>query len=438
MIAAIIIIAVSIAAMICIVLVKPSVKIKNFSLGLYWVVVLVGAVLLLACGLVDARYVGERLIANDAINPLKILVLFISMTTLSVFLDEIGFFKYVANAALKRAGTNQFRLFIYVYLIVSVLTVFTSNDIIILTFTPFICYFAANARIKPLPYLIAEFVAANTWSMFLIIGNPTNVYLATANGIDFATYLSVMALPTVFGGLVSFGIMLLVFGKSLREPLSPVIEDVLIEDKGLLGIGLFHLVACTVLLAISSYIGLEMWYVTLAFAVSLAVCTLIYKAFRRQKPVELWHCIKRAPWELLPFVLSMFIFVLTFEQYGITEKIGLLFGTENVLWSYGFGSLLVSNLINNIPMSVLFSSIAQTLEGTSRALAVYATVVGSNVGAFLTPVGALAGIMWSQILKEHNLKVGFLTFSKYGIITAVPTLAATLGGLALMSCIIPL
>ena len=39
---------------------------------------------------------------------------------------------------------------------------------------------AKNASINPIPYLAAEFVAANTWSMALIIGNPTNIYLVTA------------------------------------------------------------------------------------------------------------------------------------------------------------------------------------------------------------------------------------------------------------------
>ena len=35
---------------------------------------------------------------------------------------------------------------------------------------------------------MAEFAAANTWSMMLIIGNPTNIYLATSAGIDFTEY----------------------------------------------------------------------------------------------------------------------------------------------------------------------------------------------------------------------------------------------------------
>lgn len=89
----------------------------------------------------------------------------------------------------KKAGASQKKLFFLLYIVTSVLTVFTSNDVIILTFTPFICYFAKNCEIDPVPYIVTEFVAANTWSMLFIIGNPTNIYLATTYGVGFAEYL---------------------------------------------------------------------------------------------------------------------------------------------------------------------------------------------------------------------------------------------------------
>ena len=177
--------------MIMAVLFLPKIKLFNISLGSYWVVTVIGALILLICGTVDVGTVGGALIADTAINPVKILVLFISMTILSIFLDELGFFSYLASVALKKAGASQLRLFMILYVTVSVLTVFTSNDIIILSFTPFICYFAKSAKISPIPYLAAEFVAANTWSMALIIGNPTNIYLVTAAGGDFMSYLKV-------------------------------------------------------------------------------------------------------------------------------------------------------------------------------------------------------------------------------------------------------
>ena len=416
-------------AMILAVLFYPKISIGRLSLGSYWVVTLVGAVLLLATGVVDLRGVVDALLADTAINPLKILVLFISMTLLSIYLDELGFFRYLASVTLKRAGCSQTRLFFILYITVSVLTVFTSNDIIILSFTPFICYFAKNARISPLPYLAAEFVAANTWSMALIIGNPTNIYLVTAAGGDFISYLITMIFPTLISGTVAFFCLHLAFHKKLSQPIDAQPEEVKIDDRVSLLVGIIHLAVCTVLLAVGSYIGLDMWLVALISALSLLVFTLVIATVRKEAPVHTAASLKRAPWELIPFILSMFVVVESLNTNGVTEQLYHLLDTSAPVWSYGITSFLAANLINNIPMSVLYSSI---LSGGAVNAAVYATVVGSNLGACLSPIGALAGIMWSSILKKHDLKFGYLDFLKIGITIAVPALIAALAMLDLM------
>ena len=416
-------------AMIAAVLFFPKVNIGRISLSSYWVVTAVGATLLLLLGAVDIGTVGASLVADTAINPLKILVLFISMTVLSIFLDEIGFFRYLASVTLRKAGHSQIRLFLILYITVSVLTVFTSNDIIILSFTPFICYFAKNAHVSPIPYLAAEFVAANTWSMELIIGNPTNIYLVTATGGNFVSYVAIMMIPTLVSGLVAFLCLYLLFRKKLSQPMEATPEDVKIEDRFSLIVGLVHLGVCTLLLAIGSYIGLDMWLVSLVSALSLLTFTVVLSAVRKEAPIHTKACLERAPWELIPFILSMFVVVEALHTNGVTDFIyGMLSGSASV-WSYGITSFLSANLINNIPMSVLYSAI---LSGGATEAAVYATVVGSNLGACLTPIGALAGVMWSSILKEHHLKFSYADFLKIGTTVAVPSLIAALGTLSLV------
>ena len=123
MIAAIVISVLTCIAMILAVLFVPKLRIGKFSLGSYWVATLLGAFLLIATGTVKLHAVLGALVADTAINPLKILVLFISMALLSIFLDELGFFRYLASFALRRAGKSQMRLFLILYVTVSVLTV---------------------------------------------------------------------------------------------------------------------------------------------------------------------------------------------------------------------------------------------------------------------------------------------------------------------------
>ncbi|MCH5148947.1 MAG: hypothetical protein J1G05_06295 [Clostridiales bacterium] len=430
MITAIVICAVTVVLMISSILFLPKLRIKKLNISPYWLIALLGATVLLIVKSEHLAAVGQAMTANTAINPLKILVLFISMTVLSIFLDELGLFRYLASQILKRAKSGQIKLFIYLYITVSVLTMFTSNDIIILSFTPFICYFAKNAKINPIPFLAAEFVAANTWSMALIIGNPTNIYLATASGIDFLGYIKVSILPTVTAGAVAFLMLFLLFRKKLREPISGEPEVVAIEDKLLLWVGIAHLGVCTVLLAIGSYINLEMWLVSACAVGSLIIFNGVIAIVRKRKPKELSGCIKRIPYELVPFLLSMFTMIVILSEEGVTAQIANLLGSDLAILKYGATSFLSANIINNIPMSVLFSSIIGS--SASGAGAIYATIIGSNISAFFTPIGALAGIMWSSILSEHGYKFGYLSFLKMGLIIAVPTLCSALGVLCLI------
>lgn len=424
-----------IAGLVCVALVltvltNPSINIGKYHIRIfYWTAPVLGSIALLLFRLLPLPVMWEGLTSSGSINPLKILTLFISMTTLSIYLDEVGFFSYIAGISLKFAKTSQLRLFCVLFLLVSVLTVFTSNDIIILTFTPFICYFSKKAEIDPMPYLFGEFVAANTWSMMLIIGNPTNIYLATANGIGFGTYTAHMLLPTLFAGITAFLLLLMIFRKPLSQPISIKEEKPAIRDKGLVIIGLLHLVFCTILLILSSYIGLEMWYITLGFAVSLFLCVTIYKKKKGVKERVLLHTIMRAPWELIPFVLSMFLLVLTLDRYQVTTIISDFFGTDHLVWKYGIASFLSANVMNNIPMSVAFNSIVSHLSEADRLPAAYASIIGSNIGAYFTPLGALAGIMWSGILNKMGIPFSFRKYISYGIRISIPVLIAALLGL---------
>ena len=430
---AIIILAVTLSSLTASILFFPSVQIGKVRLDTYWVIAATGAFLIIVTGLVPLSEIWTQLTAQSEINPLKILALFFSMTVLSVFLDEAGFFRYLARKAVHLAKSSQLLLFVILYVLTAILTVFTSNDIVILTLTPFICFFCKNTGRNPLPFLVSEFAAANTWSMMLIIGNPTNIYLATSAGISFADYFKVMALPTVCAGLVQAVLIIFVFSKQLSEPLTPHEDDFKIECKTDLWLGLIHLGVCLVFLVISGYIHVQMWLISTICALSLFIFTLTAHAFMRRDVKCLSLSLKRLPWPLIPFVLSMFVLVICMNYCGIAKALGSFIGTKHIVMRYGILSFITANLINNIPMSMLFSSLPVGLPQGSYLQAIYATVVGSNIGAFLAPIGALAGIMFTNLTSKYDVKYGFLYFIKYGTIISIPTIAAALFVLSLLT-----
>ena len=414
--------------MILAIIIKPSFKIKNFTIQTFWIVTLLGAIVTLSTCQVDFSSLWDNL-TSGKMNPIKILILFISLSMISISLDELNFFNYLSTKALIKAKGNQYKIFFTIYILVAVLTIFTSNDIVILTFTPFIIHFSKKAKINPLPYLIMEFVNANTYSMLLSIGNPTNIYLAGSQDISFVYYLSKMWLPTLFAGLATLGIILLIFRKDLNKHIEDIeINDVKLNNKPLVVLNLIILGLTTISLVISNYINIEMWLICLIALICLTIVLIVHSIISKDT-TYLFDTYKRLPYNLIPFILSMFILVLSLKENNVISEI------QNVLdalsidkyaegFTYTISSTLFDNVINNIPMSVLYSSL---LEGKSE-LALFSTIIGSNIGAYLTPIGALAGIMWMSILKKYDLNFSFLTFMKYGIILVpISLIAATLG-----------
>lgn len=421
----------TIVAFIGSVLFLPQIPIgKRFKLKCYPFIPILGAGLMLIFGYVQMEGIISSFTADSSVNPIRILILFLSMTVFSLILEQTGFFEHISGVILQKSGHSQHKIFLALYAVISTLTIFTSNDIVILTFTPFICHFCRAAKIDAIPYLIMEFVAANTWSLLLLIGNPTNIYISGAFEIGFAAYLQTMLFPTIAAGLTSLVIMSLIFRKKLSGEITVKAEISPISDYPLMWVSLLHLGGCVILLAISQYIGFEMWLISLCMAASVILCSIVCLLVRRRGVRCVGRAIGKLPYEIIPFIVGMFVIVLALEENSFVEKTASLFAHDKTVLSFGILSFLSCNVLNNIPMSVLFSKI---LDVNASSGQIFATIVGSNLGAFITPVGALAGIMWSNLLKQNRVKLSTLRFIAMGILIGVPSVLAALGVLELLT-----
>ena len=433
MITSIIITILTCILLITLVIIKPSITIFKRKIDVFWLVALAGAILILLTKSLPLNVLIANLTNDSSINPLKIVILLLSLTMLSITLDELGFFEYIASLAVKKVNGSKYKLFFIFYILTAFLTIFTSNDIVILTFTLFICYFSKNAKINPIPYLVMEFVTANTYSMFFIIGNPTNIYIASSFNITFLEYARVMWLPTILAGLLSLGIMLLMFRKELNQKCDICeIEIKPVKHKFLSIISILHLATCTILLAISNYVRLQMWVITLIFAISLTIVLSLYSIVHKDLRT-ISHIYKRLPYTLCIFVLSMYTIVLSLDYHNISASVAQVIDTLSTsklvtTLIFGFSSTIVDNLINNIPMALCYTSLLSNLT-VNPLHAIYASIIGSNIGAYLTPIGALAGIMWMRILKEERVTFSFIDFVKNMFLIIFPVLFIALIGL---------
>ena len=170
-----------------------------------------------------------------------------------------------------------------------------------------------------------------------------------------------------------------------------------------------------------------MYLISLVSALSLLIISFVYFIVKKIILSKYLDILKRLPFELIPFMLSMFIIVLALNKQNIPSLISNYLNNGNEIINYGISSFLMCNVMNNIPMSVFYASIINI--GDLKAT--YSTIIGSNLGAFLTPIGALAGIMFTSLLKKYDVKYTFLDFIKYGVIISIPTLLVALFSLML-------
>lgn len=428
---------------------KPSINVgkkRPIQIPTYFFGVLLGAVIILLSGLLPWHTAILSIEGSHGLSPLGTLVLFLSMVFISIFLDQTGFFEYCAKLSLKYSKGSPKKMFFATFITVFILTIFTSNDDDIIIFTPFIYYMAKNAKINPIPYLFAEFFAANTSSIMLYTGNPTNIIIAGALGLDFAKYTYYMFLPTIAAGAVILFGLYFVFRKQISKGKKfsrHVNMSNIIRDKTGAAIGLSLLLGCIATLSLSSALRLDMWKVSLLFAMLTALAIISRRLYFRSKNISpenaslsFQRIFERMPWSIVPFILSLFVIVEALNLYMITANAGLFLSnaahSSPILASllYGFAAALSSNLINNIPMTIAFvPTIAQA--GTNSYAAALSTTIGSNLGANLTPFGALAGIMWLAITKTKGVKIKIAEFIKLGFPITMIALFASLSILGL-------
>ena len=99
------------------------------------------------------------------------------MMLLAEVARQEGLFDWLAALAVRSARGSAKRLFLIVYGVGTLVTIFLSNDATAVVLTPAVYAAATAARVKPLPYLLICAFIANAASFVLPISNPANLVI---------------------------------------------------------------------------------------------------------------------------------------------------------------------------------------------------------------------------------------------------------------------
>ncbi|PPQ69347.1 hypothetical protein CVT24_001642 [Panaeolus cyanescens] len=155
--------------------------------------------------------IRDGIVGTDNVKPYNILILFFSLAYMAITLDITGILQAAAFWVSNKGGNAGWKLFLYFYIMLTVLSVVLGNDPVILSGTAFLVYYTNVNNLNPDAWLISEFAAANTASMVLFLGNPTNVVICEGFRVNNAAFTAYTILPFVACSVTSFIALFLQF-----------------------------------------------------------------------------------------------------------------------------------------------------------------------------------------------------------------------------------
>lgn len=364
----------------------------------------------------------------------------ISIMIISLILDNIGFFKWAALTMVLTAEGSKIRLFLNFVLLGSLISVFFNNDGSILILTPII--YEAMRGIgfsykETIPFIFAAGYIADTASVPLVVSNLANIIAADTLSISFNEYLSKMLVPGIVIIIVITATMYLNYKKDLKgnfESIKVINPDDSVSDWILFNTGVFVLIFVIIGYFIGSFYKIPVSIISTVGAVVLLIHGLIRKSLNGK------DIIKKAPWSILIFVFTMYIIVYSLYINGlniyINEILLFLEGKSKIIISLGYGiiSTIMACFMNNLP-AVMVGAIgveSSSISEVTKEIVSFANVIGSDVGAKITPIGSLATIMWLNILNQKGVKISFKEYTLTSLRIITPALVIGLIILAIL------
>ena len=195
---------------------------------------LVADLFLLAILAIGRKEVHDGTVGANHIDPIDIMVFFITLAYIAISIDASGLIRYLAFKVLQKGGKSGNRLFFYLYSFFFILGSFIGNDPIILSGTAFLAYMTrVSSNIEhPRAWIHTQFAIANIASAILVSSNPTNLVLAGAFQIKFVVYTANMVVPVVGTAIVLFPFLLyIVFADPKLIPASIRMHELSEEEK---------------------------------------------------------------------------------------------------------------------------------------------------------------------------------------------------------------
>lgn len=353
----------------------------------------------------------------------------IGMMLLAEVARKEGLFDWLAAQAVRLAKNSAKRLFLIVYIVGTIVTVFLSNDATAVVLTPAVYAATRAAKVEPLPYLFICAFIANAASFVLPISNPANLVLFGEKMPPLLDWLRLFALPSAAAIVATYLALRVTQRHALDADVASVGDIAPLPSGGKLAAAGIALTA--VVLIGASAMGRDLGLPTF---VAGALVALVVLSVARTSPLAI---LKEVSWSVLPLVAGLFILVEGLNKTGVLPALARILkqsaaaSPQTTSWIAGVAAAVGSNLVNNLPMGLMAATTSQAAD--LPALVTGAILIGVDLGPNLSVTGSLATILWLIALRRESENVTTMQFLKVGLVVMPPALVLALAALLLIA-----
>jgi Na+/H+ antiporter NhaD/arsenite permease-like protein len=376
-------------------------------------IAMVGAAAMLCAGVLSMRD------AAKAVDYETIVLLFGMMVVVS-YLRISGFFA-LATDRIAAQFSGAYSLLAVVIVLSGILSAFLVNDVVCVALTPLVLHLCERLRRAPIPYLVGLATASNIGSVATITGNPQNIIIGSLSHISYLRFAARLAPVAAIGLALDFAVVALVYRRTLRQAADrPASEDEQARPRvhpRLLAKSL----AVTLIAVALFFLGQPIALVALAAAGVLML--------DRVRPDKVYGSVD---WPLLVMFAGLFVVVHAFEvtvvrAWGLERWHSLL---ESPVVLVSGLSVLLSNLVSNVPAVLLFKPLMDVMP--QKELAWLTLAMSSTLAGNLTVLGSVANLIVVENARRAGTELGFLEYLKVGVPLTLVTTAMGIAWLALV------
>ena len=262
-------------------------------------------------------------------------------------------------------------------------SMFVTNDVALLTFVPLTLVISKRTSTPMMETIILLTIAANIGSSLTPMGNPQNLFIYAHYGLNPTTFFNTVFSIAVLGIVALYFLIDRLHGKQLKVNLAPI------RVKNRKTAMIWGLVLAVIIMSIFGVISDQ-----IAFVVTLVTVFLFNKKL-----------LMKIDYSLLLTFICLFIFVGNISHTNAVQAVASASLKDSS--SVYFSSILLSQLISNVPASILLAEFSTDWKPL---------LLGVNIGGLGTIIASMASVISYKLYIQVNpkeTKKYLLTFSFY-------------------------